>query len=163
MCRFVIKVKVGMLAHKEVATRKHKQKNVIRVELGMLPKKSTRQLTNCCTHRIKKQKKKQSPRPSHPLPSPFLSLSYLLLLILRRTIVSRIYGAHDNLYISLFFPTIFGPTYYGPPQSVQVVVTQIRGQKAGSFFSLPPNYGYCLAFLSLLKDSGPFFPRSELH
>ena len=39
----------------------------------------------------------------------------VLILILRGTIVNRTYGTHKNLYISLFFPTIFGPINYGPP------------------------------------------------
>ena len=30
-------------------------------------------------------------------------------------IVNRTYGTLKNLYIYLFFPTIFGPVYYGPP------------------------------------------------
>ena len=35
--------------------------------------------------------------------------------ILRGTIVNRIYGTVKNLLIYLFFLTIFGPIYYGPP------------------------------------------------
>ena len=30
------------------------------------------------------------------------------------TTVNRTYGIHKNLYIYLFFLTIFGPIYYGP-------------------------------------------------
>ena len=30
-------------------------------------------------------------------------------------IVNRTYGTHKNLDIHVFFPTIFGPIYYGPP------------------------------------------------
>ena len=41
-------------------------------------------------------------------------LCYLVTL-LRGTIVNRTYDTHENLYISLFLPTIFGPIYYGPP------------------------------------------------
>ena len=33
----------------------------------------------------------------------------------RETIVNRTYGAHKNLFISLFLPTIFGPIYCDPP------------------------------------------------
>ena len=36
--------------------------------------------------------------------------------LLRGIIVNRTYGTHKNLHISLFFPTIFGHIYYGPPQ-----------------------------------------------
>ena len=36
--------------------------------------------------------------------------------LLRGTILNRTHGIHQNLYISLFLPTIFGPIYYGPPQ-----------------------------------------------
>ena len=35
--------------------------------------------------------------------------------LLRGTIVNRTYDAHKNLYISLFFPTIFGPINNGLP------------------------------------------------
>ena len=31
------------------------------------------------------------------------------------TILNRIHGTHKNLYTSLFFLTMFGPIYYGPP------------------------------------------------
>ena len=34
------------------------------------------------------------------------------------SIQGRTYGTHKNLYNSLFFPTIFGPIYYGPCNSV---------------------------------------------
>ena len=36
-------------------------------------------------------------------------------LLIRGTIVNRTYGAHKNLHISLFFVTVFGSIYYGPP------------------------------------------------
>ena len=36
--------------------------------------------------------------------------------LLRGTVVSRTYGAHKKLYISVFLLTISGPIYYGPPQ-----------------------------------------------
>ena len=39
---------------------------------------------------------------------------WLLLLLLRGTIVNRTYGTHKNLYISLFLPTICGHIYYVP-------------------------------------------------
>ena len=35
---------------------------------------------------------------------------------LRGAIANTTYGTNNNLYISLFLPTIFGPIYYGPPQ-----------------------------------------------
>ena len=35
--------------------------------------------------------------------------------LLRWTIVNRTYGTHKKQYIYVFFLTIFGPTYYGPP------------------------------------------------
>ena len=38
------------------------------------------------------------------------------ILLLRGTIVSRTYGTHQNLPISLFLQTKFGPIYYGPPK-----------------------------------------------
>ena len=44
--------------------------------------------------------------PDYNIPSVILS---------RETIVNRTYGTHKNLHISLFFQTIFGPIYYGPP------------------------------------------------
>ena len=36
-------------------------------------------------------------------------------ILLRGAILKRTYGTYKNLYISLFFLTIFGPIYYGPP------------------------------------------------
>ena len=42
-------------------------------------------------------------------------VSVLILLLLRGTIVNRTYGTHQNLYIYLFLPSIFGPINYGPP------------------------------------------------
>ena len=35
--------------------------------------------------------------------------------LLRGTIVTKTYGAHKNLHISLFLSTIFGPINNGPP------------------------------------------------
>ena len=37
------------------------------------------------------------------------------LVLLRGTILNRTYGAHKNLYISLFLTTIFGPINNGSP------------------------------------------------
>ena len=35
--------------------------------------------------------------------------------LLRGTLVNRTYGMHEDLYISPFLQTIFGPINYGPP------------------------------------------------
>ena len=35
--------------------------------------------------------------------------------LFRGTILNRTYGTDNNLYISIFLLTIFGPIYYGPP------------------------------------------------
>ena len=40
---------------------------------------------------------------------------YSVLGLLRGAIVDRTYGAHKNLCIYFFLPTMFGPIYYGPP------------------------------------------------
>ena len=37
--------------------------------------------------------------------------------LFRVIIVNRTYGADKNLYVSLDSPTLFGPTYYGPPRN----------------------------------------------
>ena len=50
--------------------------------------------------------------PTDYIPRPPGRSRYLRL---RGTILNRIYGAHKNLYISLFLLTVFGPIYYGPP------------------------------------------------
>ena len=39
----------------------------------------------------------------------------LALLVFRGALVNRTYGLHTNLYIYIFFLTIFGRIYYGPP------------------------------------------------
>ena len=54
-----------------------------------------------------------------------------------------------NLLVTLFFS--FSPSHLlsSPFFSLSLlVVTQIRGHIAGSFFSSPPHYGSCLAILS---------------
>ena len=58
----------------------------------------------------------------HPSKAGFCFLSYWasaysqrVLLILRGAMLNRTYGTHKNPYIYLFFMTIFGPIYYGPP------------------------------------------------
>ena len=39
-----------------------------------------------------------------------------VLSLLRGAILNKTYGTDKNLYISLFLPRLFGPTYYyGPP------------------------------------------------
>ena len=43
------------------------------------------------------------------------SVIVYIYILLRRAILNRTYGAHKNLYISLFLLTSFGPIYYGPP------------------------------------------------
>ena len=47
--------------------------------------------------------------------------------LLRGTILNRTYGAHKNLYISVFLLTVLGPIQYGPPQQKE----RTRGWRGG--------------------------------
>ena len=55
-------------------------------------------------------------------------------MILRGNLVNRTYGKNKNLYISVFFTTIIGPVYYGPPYWQQLIrVILIREFVSHSF------------------------------